>query len=80
MTMIEEVTHVGVKAVFRALPHAITPKVLLQLDRRDRIVLMLLDGRRTLHDVAGLIHRSEVDVARTLVRLLQSGYIEFLDY
>lgn len=36
-------------------------------------MLLLLDGKRTL---ARLTHRSELDVAHTLVRMLQWGYIE----
>ncbi len=41
--------------------------------RKERWVLLILDGKRTL---ARLTHRSELDVAHTLVRLLQWGYIE----
>ena len=47
-----------------------------QLARRERWVLLLIDGKRTLTDLARLTHRSEPDVAYTLVRLLDSGYIE----
>ena len=78
MTEAKEMTQVGAQAVFRTLPIATTPKVLFQLERRERVVVLLLDGRRTLQDVSGLIHRSEVEVARTVVRLLQNRYIEYL--
>src|SRR5438105_4533749 len=59
----------GVNAVFYSLPFARAPMVISQMERRDRIVFLLLDGKRTLRDVARLIHRSELDVARILVRL-----------
>ena len=41
------------------------------------MVFLLLDGKRTLQDVARLVHRSEVDVARILVRLLKQHCIEY---
>lgn len=68
----------GVTSVFRALPCATTPGVLGGMERRERVVLLLLNGKRTLHDVVMLVHHSEVDVARTLVRLLKLGYIEYV--
>jgi hypothetical protein len=74
----EEMAQVGIYARFRARIEALNPTQLSQLERRDRIVLLLLDGRRTLHDVARLTHRGGPDIARSLVRLLASGYAEFL--
>ncbi len=68
----------GVTSIFRALPCATTPIVLSRMGRRERVVLLLLNGKRTLHDVVMLVHHSEVDVARTLVRLLKLGYIEHI--
>lgn len=73
-----EFVHPGVNALFRALPAAATKECMHQMPRRDRIVFMLLDGKRTVHDVARLTHHTEVDVARILVRLFKSGYIEYL--
>ena len=52
------------------------PALWSRLTRRERWVLLLIDGKRTLADLARLTHRSEPDVAQTLVRLLQWGYIE----
>lgn len=68
----------SVTSIFRALPCATTPVVLSRMERRERVVLLLLNGKRTLHDVVMLVHHSEVDVARTLVRLLRLGYIEYM--
>ena len=65
----------GVKAVFKALLWATDQKVISQMERRDRVIFLLLDGRRTIRDIAHLIHRNELDIARTIVRLLKSGYI-----
>jgi hypothetical protein len=47
-----------------------------QLSRRERWVLLLLDGRRTVAHVARLTQRSELDVASTLAKFLHRGYIE----
>ncbi len=66
----------GVNAVFYTLPFARVPMVISQMERRDRIVFLLLDGKRTLRDVARLIHRSELDVARIVVRLWKLHFIE----
>ncbi len=74
------IVQLGVTSIFRALPCATTPLVLSRLERRERVVLLLLNGRRTLHDVVMLVHHSEVDVARTLVRLLKQGYIEYIEH
>ncbi len=68
----------GVFAIFRARPHATTPYVLKHMERRERIVLLLLNGKRTLRDVSQLVHRSEMDIAHELVRMLKQGYIEFM--
>lgn len=68
----------GVTSIFRALPCATTPGVLSRMARRERVVLLLLNGKRTVRDVVTLVHHSEVDVARTLVRLLKLGYIEHM--
>lgn len=70
----------GITSIFRSLPHATTPIILSRLERRERIVLLLLNGKRSLRDVAILVHHSEVDVARTLVRLLKQGYIEYIEH
>jgi hypothetical protein len=71
-----EMAQQGVNAVFKALPWATDQRVISQIERRDRVVFLLLDGRRSIHHIAHLVHRNELDIARTIVRLLKSGYIE----
>lgn len=73
---IEEAVNQGVYAVFHVRPAATTKQVMSQMERQDRIIFMLLDGKRTVRDLAQLIHRSELAVARILARLLKNGYIE----
>ena len=73
---IEEAVTQGVHAVFHVRPAAATKQVMSQMARQDRIIFMLLDGKRSVRDLARLIHRSEVTVARVLAGLLKNGYIE----
>jgi len=66
----------GASPVFRVVPGLPTATLAGQLPRRERWVFLLLDGRRTVADLARLTQRSELDVASTLVRFLQWGSIE----
>jgi hypothetical protein len=74
----EKVGGWSVFAIFRARPYATTPNMLRHMERRERIVLLLLNGNRTLRDVSQLVHRSELDVSHVLIRMLKQGYIEFM--
>ncbi len=71
-----EMAQQGVNAVFRTLPWATDQKIMSQMERRDRVVFLLLDSRRSIQDIARLVNRNELDIARTIVRLLKCGYIE----
>ncbi len=63
-------------AVFRIIPGTAVSTVVRQLARRDRWVFLLLDGRRTVRDIARLTHHSEEAIAPTLAHFLRCGYIE----
>jgi hypothetical protein len=65
--------------VFRVVSTTPTKKLAGQLPRRERWILLLLDGKRCIADLAHLTQRNELDVAYTLAKFLQSGYIEPLD-
>jgi len=65
------------QAIFRVVLTATTKKTLSSMTRRDRIVFSLLGGKRTIRDIALLIHRTEPDVTGTLVSLLRSGYVVY---
>lgn len=66
----------GVSAVFRVVDDQLAASLASQLPRRERWVLLLLDGRRSVADLARLMRRSELDIAYTLARFLQWGCIE----
>ena len=66
----------GASAVFRVVPGRLATSLASQLPRRERWVLLLLDGRRSVADLACLTRRGELDVAYTLASFLQWGYIE----
>ena len=75
---VEGMAQQGIHAIFRARPVAKTPRILNQIERRERAILLLMDGKRTLQDVARLTRRHELEIAWILVHLLERGYIEFL--
>ena len=61
---------------FRVAPGFQATALASQLPRRERWVLLLLDGRRSVAHLARLTQRTELDVASTLAKFLQWGYIE----
>ena len=67
------------KLVFQVVSTIPTKTLAGQLPGRERWILLLLDGKRCIADLAHLTQRSELDVAYTLARFLQSGSIEPLD-
>ena len=68
----------GKYAVFRAYSSTATTATMNCLQRRERVVFALLDGRRAIQDVTRLIHQSDMSVARIIVQLYQRGYVEYL--
>jgi len=62
--------------VFRVAPGFQATVLVSQLSRRERWVFLLLDGKRSVAQVAHLTQRSELDVASTIARFLHLGYIE----
>jgi len=66
----------GASAVFRVVSAMPTTTLASQLPRRERWILLLIDGRRSVADLAHLTQRSQLDVALALARFLQWGYIE----
>lgn len=55
-----------------------TTQVIQQMERRERIIFILLDGRRTIQDIARLTHQPEYDVEQTLVRLTRVGFTQYI--
>ena len=47
-----------------------------QLPRRERWIFLLLDGKRSIADLALLTQRNELDVVYTLTKFLHQGYIK----
>jgi hypothetical protein len=69
----------GASAVFQMVPGIPATTLASQLPRRERWILLLIDGRRSIADLAHLTQRSQLDVALALARFLQWGYIEAVD-
>lgn len=68
----------GVEAIFCILPSVATSSTMRRLERRERVVFALLDGRRTIRDVTRLTHQTEISVARIVAHLFQHGYVEYI--
>jgi hypothetical protein len=68
----------GRYTIFRARPSVATPATMKRLERRERVVFALLDGRRTIQHVARLTHQGEGSIARILVKLFREGYIDYI--
>ena len=66
----------GASAVFRVAAGQLATSLASQLPRRERWVFLLVDGSRSVADLARLTQRGELDIAYTLARFLQWGYIE----
>lgn len=57
--------------------HVAMAAVQLPLDRRERMVLLLVDGQRTIADLARLTRRNEHDLYAVLSHLAMLGLIKF---
>jgi hypothetical protein len=69
-------TKIDSEMVFCLHPATSAQKIVSLLERRERVVILLLNGKRNLREIARLIHRSESDVAQVLTSCLQKGMIE----
>ena len=69
----------GASAVFPVVANMPTATLMGQLSRRESWILLLLNGKRRVADRAHLTQRNELDVAYTLAKFLQWGYIELID-
>lgn len=64
----------GRSAVFQTSPTVPVVRAIQDMERRARIVFILVNGQRTIADIARLTHQSESEVEQTLVKLAQRGY------
>jgi len=67
----------GRMGIFKARSMVNTMQGIHQMERRERIIYVLLDGHRTIQDIARLTHRSEGEVEQTLLQLTHRGYTEY---
>lgn len=68
----------GRTAIFKARAMIATTQAIRHMERRERIIFILLDGRRTVQDIARLTHQPEAEVEQTLVHLTKSGYTQYI--
>jgi hypothetical protein len=68
----------GRMAIFKARAMITTAQAIQRMERRERIIFILLDGRRTIQDIARLTHQPESDVEQTLMSLTKRGYTQYI--
>ena len=68
----------GRTAIFKARESATTAQVIQSMGRHERLVFILLDGRRTVQHIARLTHQSESDVEEILIQLTKIGYTHYV--
>jgi hypothetical protein len=49
----------------------------LHLARAERLILLLIDGRRSVYDLVKLVRKSNAEVRDTLTRLVTLGLVTF---
>jgi hypothetical protein len=62
--------------IFRARRTTSSGEPVQLAERRERIIFMMLNGKRTIQEIARLIHYSEAEVERILIQLTKRGYTE----
>lgn len=68
----------GKLAIFKARVTVTSTQVMQDMGRRERIVFVLLDGRRTIEHIANLLHQSENEVGQVLRKLTKMGFAEYI--
>jgi hypothetical protein len=68
----------GQQAIFRAKVTITSTQTMHSMERRERIVFVLLDGRRTLQHIAYLLHQTEREVGHILLKLTRIGFAEYV--
>lgn len=68
----------GRTAIFKARESATTAQIIQSMERRERLVFILLDGRRTVQHIARLTHQPESDVEEILIQLTKIGYTHYV--
>ncbi|HXR64552.1 MAG TPA: DUF4388 domain-containing protein [Ktedonobacteraceae bacterium] len=68
----------GRMAIFIACSTVPTAQAIQQMGRHARIAFILLDGRRTIQDIARLTHQAESSVEQIMINLMQHGYTQLV--
>lgn len=68
----------GRTAIFKARESATTAQIIQSMERRERLIFILLDGRRTVQHIARLTHQPESDVEEILIQLTKIGYTHYV--
>lgn len=66
-------------AIFQTRVKITSPQDMQKLERRARLVFVLLDGRRTLQHIAYLLHQTEEEVGQIVLKLTKMNLIEYVE-
>ncbi len=68
----------GPLAIFKARAMVMTTRIIQLMERRERVIFILLDGERTIRHIARLTHHTEFEVEQILLQLMKKGYAEYI--
>ncbi len=68
----------GRVAIFKTRITITSTQAMQSMERRERIVFVLLDGKRTVQHIAHLLHQSESEVGHVLLKLVKMGFAEYV--
>lgn len=68
----------GRLAIFKTKTVATTTQFMQCMERRERVIFVLLDGARTIQHIARLLHYSEAEVERILLTLMKRDLVEYV--
>lgn len=69
----------GRLAIFQTRVRITSPQDMQKLERRARLVFVLLDGRRTVQHIAYLLHQTEEEVGQIVLKLMKMNLIEYVE-
>ena len=66
----------GRQAIYKARVTITSTESMHNMGRRERLVFVLLDGRRTIQHISKLLHLAESEVGQVLLKLEKLGFVE----
>lgn len=68
----------GRQAIYQTRVTITSTGSMQKMERRARLVFVLLDGKRTVQHIAKLLHLAESEVGQILLKLTRLGFVEYI--